>query len=554
MEEHGLVQIFEYLDVDHSGDVIMSEYENIYRRQQVQNAERANAQERSGKHQERQLQQYHTQPAAPAGSTHKPPAVYAPGEDDYTLAAATAPDVGASAPGIYEATPVDEPAINEPVVHHKSFTAKQKQIKKAIPEPSQSISDAMVTAPRDNNAAKSEMQDRSFDLFDTNADNKVTLAEFLAGNGHTAGEAQRARATFNSLDTNGDMLLSREEFEKSANKMHSSRDRNVDIHGADEHVVMNKHFSKVDVNADGFLSHEEIRKHLAKQLGNANAIILLADKDHDGRLSPAEYEQLYYSPTSRVRQLAHFASTDTNKDDHLSLDEFLANATAPAARSLRRLEFHELDKNIDGKITFEEMYTLDQNPSLRSAPHAQAAIGPDERHGNDELHFDFDQFDKNGDSYLDKDEVAAAALPQKCDTDGDHLVSLEEYLKLFEPDGALEEHKEEYINMDENRDGKVDRSEFLKHVPPEPGVSETVYFRTTDKDKNGWLSFDEVFPGTSEPHWSPPVHRKESVWYKPPEEADDSPDAIYAENQHNFKVLDANGDGRVNETELLTHI
>jgi len=521
MGEHGLSQIFDYLDLDRSGDITIVEYSRLYNKGQQRTAKDNQEKE------QKQLASMHSEAI-------KPEAVYAPGEDP---APGERNPQGSSAPPLHDATP-GLPGDDSPG-----------------PEASHQLA---LPTPPDVDYGPS-MAAASFRLFDKNSDQKVTLAEFLSESGEGSEAAERARGTFKVMDSDGDMLLSVSEFENSGSTLHARR--NFNDAGSDVDMsTHHRHFNYVDENKDGQVSRDEISKHM-KLLGNANAVMLFGDKNNDGSICRAEYQALFDSPTSKIKQLAHFTGIDRNKDNVLTLDEFVSSATTPASRSLRRWEFHQLDKNIDGKLTFDEVYGIQTSgqETAKSTQVSSATVSDNnaaqsaEKRAEDEHVFEFYEFDKDGDNFLDEQESKNANLHQIRDVDGDGKVSLKEYLASFDPDVVIEHHKEEYLMMDENGDRRIDRREFLKHVPAEPGVSEVMHFRNHDTDRNGWLSFNEIFPGSSAPDWMPP-EKPTSAFHPVAEDGDETPDHIYKENHHNFKVLDANGDGKVSQEELIKHI
>ena len=630
MAEHGLLQIFDYLDDDRSGDVTIEEYANLHHRQQMD--ANAAAERETKQHQQRSLVRRQTEkPAAVyAPGEDPPPAAYAPGEDPPPTYApgAMQHNTGYHNRPIVSGEPQHSAGYHNPpaVVKHRSDHGMQTSHKKSKRESvTDSLNKPRTSASTDDENIMSVLRElmarmqksreatdhamvqrtqreidhllqkpavqgntkmmvalqglldqptsggaheeldlavQSFNLFDTNRDDKVTMTEFVIGSGQQASNSGHAQTTFHQIDKDGNRVLSLSEFKSSASIIHSSRNINEDRHlvGSDNtHHEKVQHFAAIDDDHDSWISRREVEKHLSKHLGNANAIILFADKDNDGRLSSSEYDELYFSPTSNVKQLAHFTSNDLNGDGYLSLDEFLAHSPTSAARSLRRWEFHHLDIDIDGKLSFQEVLkTTHQMEAPQPPKLQQEASKLKESHADDEHVFEFYQFDRNGDNYINDVESKAAGLSMKLDADKDERISLQEYLDSFSADAALQEQKDEYIQMDENMDGHIDRSEFLKNVAPDPGTPDIVHFRNHDRDRNGWLSFDEVFPGTSDPDWVPikqvrgyEGHRNASHWHPISDETDDN---VYHENQHNFNVLDANGDGRVSQPELLAHI
>lgn len=156
-------------------------------------------------------------------------------------------------------------------------------------------------------------------------------------------------------------------------------------------------------------------------------------------------------------------------------------------------------------------------------------------------------------------------LLQWADTDHDGDISLREYLRTKKPEFALQHQKQEYMSIDDNRDGRVTRYEFLRHVPPPEGVSEEQHVANTDTDGNGttckllfpidplagWFSFGEIFKGTLEPDWHPePGHSVPG-----PEIANvkkvDTPTTLHIENNKLFKEIDLNKDGKVDHDEFI---
>lgn len=98
-----------------------------------------------------------------------------------------------------------------------------------------------------------------------------------------------------SMDTNGDGKISREEAAQSKG--------------------LTKHFDQIDTNKDGFLTREEFAAQRAKM---AAARMKAVDKDGDGRISRAEAD------AKAPRLSKNFDQIDANKDGYLGREEMAA--------------------------------------------------------------------------------------------------------------------------------------------------------------------------------------------------------------------------------------
>merc|ERR1712095_236706 len=124
----------------------------------------------------------------------------------------------------------------------------------------------------------------------------------------------------------------------------------------------------------GTVMDKEKRKQEIKQM------FALADKDKDGKLSVAEWEQMLVqagAPADKKEVEKFFAEKDRDFDGRLSLEEFLGEET-----QIEKL-FRLMDKNGDGFITKKEFMTICTKLS------------------KDQVKLAFSQFDTSGDDRLD---------------------------------------------------------------------------------------------------------------------------------------------------------
>ena len=161
-------------------------------------------------------------------------------------------------------------------------------------------------------------------------------------------------------------------------------------------------------------------------------------------------------------------------------------------------------------------------------------------------------------------------LLQYADSDHDEEISLREYLRTKDPKHALNHQKRDYLSMDDDKDGRVNRLEYARHIPPATGVTLDQHIAAADKNQDGdlnsksmlnlgcvssgWLSFDEVFPGTVDPNWKPePGHSKEEGSDGAQIDASkiDTPSSLHYENKKLFAAIDQNSDGRINLEEYV---
>jgi Ca2+-binding EF-hand superfamily protein len=203
---------------------------------------------------------------------------------------------------------------------------------------------------------------------DTNGDGQITSDEVAPRPENAGASADELVKQLMSLDKNGDGVLTPDEL--------PARMQNL--------------FQRGDANQDGKLTPDEIRAMARRQgmpAGGAfsragggqmrnDPILNALDTDHDGILSAAEIKAGDES----------LLALDRNGDGEITPDEMRPRQQTPADRANHLLG--EWDTNKDGKISKAE------------AP--------------DRMQAQFEALDRNGDGFLDRDELTAyfAAQPQ----------------------------------------------------------------------------------------------------------------------------------------------
>lgn len=177
---------------------------------------------------------------------------------------------------------------------------------------------------------------------------------------------------------------------------------------------------------------------------------------------------------SAMMKKSAFLLFDSNGDGGVTLREFaVGNHVEP--REIQQL-FDKLDQDHNDALDIEEMFPL---PKI--APPAKPAKLETKRS-------EFDSFDLDGNDVLDSHELKAGKIEdllEWADTDHDGDISLREYMRTKTPEFALQHQKQVYMSIDDDRDGRVTRYEFLRHVPAPEGVSEEKHIADTDKNGDG---------------------------------------------------------------------
>jgi len=239
-----------------------------------------------------------------------------------------------------------------------------------------------------------------------------------AGNGHDF-----FGHMLKKLDSNGDGKISQDEFLAGA----TARFKAIDTQGkgsftaADlaaspiaqkrEAMVATALVKHIDTAGNGYITRDQFTAAAQKRFAKL-------DKNGDGKLTLDEFHVQHFPRVGAQldesggghgakRAQARFDRLDTNHDGFVTADEYIAGASA---------EFAKLDPQNTGKVTAQQ---------LAASPHA-----------------------------VERDNALAQHIVKKLDTNGDGVVSLDEYLA-----GA----KTRFSRFDKNGDGYITADEVPAH-------------------------------------------------------------------------------------------
>jgi Ca2+-binding EF-hand superfamily protein len=273
--------------------------------------------------------------------------------------------------------------------------------------------------------------------------------------------------------------------------------------------------NREDQDADGSLSRAEF---YAIPVGESPAyLVQFADEqfrhwdlDHNGQLSPAEYEFTVAPPkTPRER----FRRRDADRSGDLSLEEYLASQAEEAQARLKR-DFGVVDFNRDDRLTWDEFRAL---PELAFAERGPVP-DPIEGWANEQLREWkelLSNFDKNQDNGLTDAEWPAETLKKwgptgelpfgAWDIDHNGVVTAEEAQQVIElaygirrserlplrlPSGYVVDLMA-MAHFDLNRDGILTRSEFVEHYWW-GAVKNEELFKLRDQNGDGQMEWSEI--------------------------------------------------------------
>lgn len=231
--------------------------------------------------------------------------------------------------------------------------------------------------------------------------------------------------------------------------------------------TLEEEFSTADRNADGFLTEPE--------------------------LAGAEIRKIKQQEASaRANFASQFSRLDTNRDDRLSIAEFMAaTRVQPALASDVSGDFAEFDRNKDGKVTFAEYQSvmLARFDSLDRG-HKGAIVQPGGRmlaRGEfmKNIRATFGRIDRGGDGRFTKAELQSFKLRLQQESAATARTQIES----------------EFAKLDSNRDGRLSRTEFMAAAPAMPAspTAQASLRNSTGTATGGsaWRSFSRRFSATS---------------------------------------------------------
>lgn len=201
-----------------------------------------------------------------------------------------------------------------------------------------------------------------FDATDTNKNGTVEETEYVAEfDARVAAEIERERAAqveqtkarFAALDTDKNGQISRAEFDAAGEKTWQGGQKALASKATDAKAAPQRE-AKTAAGAQRFDNQPRSRLGMPTS-HTAAGFVELYDENGDGKVDRAEYQ--------RVRG-AQFARTDSNGDDQLSLEEYLAEFETRVDRRIDAMDqggdrqvhvrFGVLDGDKNGHMTFAE--------------------------------------------------------------------------------------------------------------------------------------------------------------------------------------------------------
>ncbi|QDT45670.1 transaldolase/EF-hand domain-containing protein [Gimesia alba] len=458
--------------------------------------------------------------------------------------------------------------------------------------------------------------DRSklFSLFDRDQNSKLSLSEFQAQK--PTAHAADLKRTFHQYDANNDDHLNRDEF------------KNQGVGLERDSITV---FNEKDTNGDKKLSADEfLFGKRDQEIEGATKNFKQADTDQDQYLTAVEFK---LTPAGRPDALSKLEYLDTNGDGSLSLVEFNSNHKYRQLMFMGFI-FDRFDQNQDGQLSLEE---------FRKTPVAQpiGLLGIPDKNRDRKLNlsdftsnnsgkrlklakFYFSQFDVNQDGWLRHDEFPVPVDPTipkysilydsemaflRLDTDGDQLLSLEEFrnrqtpndpwskteyedwlksaddlfakrdlnhdnklsVKEFSSETPLANwiiadgeilhsipeimfHEWSFFSMDRNKDHQLSEEEYLRNKPQKIIEKVKEQFQQVDFDKNKSLTFEEYkyHPSTLYIPW-------EDFWWRDKNhdhflDAEEFSVRYYRTypilGQRTLEAFDTNKDGKLSYTEF----
>ena len=297
---------------------------------------------------------------------------------------------------------------------------------------------------------------------------------------------------FKLLDLNQDGRLDQDEFSFNTSRRDPNRD-----------------FRKHDADRDGVLDESE----LAGAVGDrprARRLLKLFDRDGDGRISYEEFltvpgmvamqkrgplpdpiVKLVDAQATAIDEL--WKEWDKNSDGVLSPEEFQSSELARRVPGLNPSAWQDWDRDGDGAVSRADCRRLLEIAFGVRRPTGEALRFPSGVTVNAML---FGYADQNRDDRLDHDEFVrhtfqgeqAEALFRETDVDRDNFVTFAEWRIV---DNWLIDPVAEFLRIDADLDGQVNKAELLKGTPDWQLPIARHVFPGFDLDRDGFLSLDE---------------------------------------------------------------
>jgi Ca2+-binding EF-hand superfamily protein len=283
---------------------------------------------------------------------------------------------------------------------------------------------AVLITPVAAMAQVAAAREQTFRERDKNHDGVLTAEEY---GGHFG--------NFRALDTNGDHVLSRDEF------VNRHREVNEPAPAQPAEPItpaVPDNFSQIDRNGDNAITRAEWRADLAP------ASFARLDRNHDGVVTRDEFN----NPLPADSAEARFAELDRNGDGVLTRSEWRADP----------FSFNRADRNNDNRVTVDEYVN------------SPVASSTDLR---------FRALDRNRNGVVNRNEWVGETLPfDLVDRNRDNRITVDEYVNP--PAGGDAERR--FAVLDRNRNGVVNRGEWR---------GETMFFDDVDRNRDNRITLDE---------------------------------------------------------------